>query len=272
MWNTNTDRLSYDKSSSWDTQISGSLIRETVTQHLHQRRKHAKWELAGGHKSKRIGAALTFFERYQQDVDNLGRGGGILVALGAETQARRSWEQTPTSGVAFSFAVKTHEIQTDVVNPESPSHCFLGTGKASFWLNSCPKAKPSAPSLIVQVWRDYLHDSCRQDWFCCTTKRGRWLLLVHVRYLLALPWALLTSSLNSRHGSKRFSPDRSLEAVLGGTCMSSVGEEKSSEDWFNGLAPDFYSAGIRQLVTSACSVVGMWLALHSLRNPRCPHL
>jgi hypothetical protein len=35
---------------------------------------------------------------------------------------------------------------------------------------------------------------------------------------------------------------------LAGTCIGSDGEEKTLEDWFNGLAADFYIAGIQQLV------------------------
>jgi histone-lysine N-methyltransferase SETMAR len=41
-----------------------------------------------------------------------------------------------------------------------------------------------------------------------------------------------------------------LRQFLGGTCVGSDEEvKKTVKDWFNGLAADFYDAGIQKLIT-----------------------
>jgi hypothetical protein len=109
------------------------------------------------HESKHMVAALKFFVRYHQEGDNFFN----QIVTGDETWISHIAPESKHHSVvtSFSFTVKTHKIQTDVINLESASCSFFwgGTGKSSFCWNSCPKGNPSM------------------------------LPLAHVRYLLTLP-------------------------------------------------------------------------------------
>jgi hypothetical protein len=66
-------RSSLDESHEKFSQIYRSLIHEIVTEHLHYKKKCERWVsrlLNTEHKSRRMGAALTFLECYHQQGDN----------------------------------------------------------------------------------------------------------------------------------------------------------------------------------------------------------
>jgi hypothetical protein len=79
--------------------------------------------LTEAHKSKRIVAALKFLERYHKGRDTFFLD-QMLVDAGDETSFSHIIAESKRQ--LFSFIVKSHKIQTDVVNPESLVHSFFG--------------------------------------------------------------------------------------------------------------------------------------------------
>jgi hypothetical protein len=105
-----------------------------------------------------MGAALSFLERYHKESDNFLD--QLLVVAGYETwlshiipeSKRQSVEwhhsHSPSNPIKFKQTLSTRKALR--------IHSSLGggggeTGKASFWWNSCPKAKPLTLRHIVQL-------------------------------------------------------------------------------------------------------------------------
>jgi hypothetical protein len=66
-----------------------------------------------------------------------------------------------------------------------------------------------------------------------------------VRYLLTLPVTFLHPPNGPDLAPSDFHLFTHLKQFLGGTCMGNDEEvKKTVKDWFNGLAVDFYEAGI----------------------------
>jgi hypothetical protein len=82
-----------------------------------------------------MGADLMFLEHYYQEGNNFLN--QILIVTGDETSI--------SVVGSFSFIIKTHKIETDVVNLKSLSHSFLG-----------PERHPSGG---IHVQRSY-HQCC----------------------------------------------------------------------------------------------------------------
>jgi hypothetical protein len=150
--------------------------------------------LPGERKSKRLVAALTFLERYHKESYNF---------FGPDARSLRRWDMAFTHHpwvASFSFTVKSHKIQTDVVNPGSLIHRLGGGGTYSF-----PKAKPHTLRHIVQLWSGYDtppktagEASCQLEWFCTTT-RVHMPQLARVRYLLTFAWDFCSVLLTVRN-------------------------------------------------------------------------
>jgi hypothetical protein len=115
-------------------------------------------------------------------------------------------------------------------NPLNSNRCFQtrGAGKAFFWRNLYPKAKPSMLHHIVQLWSGYNAPSktactarCQQGWFCHMITLARILPILHVSYSYFALNVVFPSSLQLRPDSKWLHLFTHSKQFLGCICIGS---------------------------------------------------